>query len=164
MSITRTKIVGFAAVSIMALGACSSSSKSSPASAAPAASTAASTASTAASTAASTVSGSLDAVDQHSDGKTITIKAVNITGSSGFIAIHADLSGKPGPVVGHVAIPAGASSDVVVTLDKASPTGAYWPMLHLDAGTIGTYEFPGPDVPVKTGADIVMKKITVTVP
>jgi hypothetical protein len=110
------------------------------------------------------VSGSLDAVDQHSDGKTITIKAVNITGSTGFIAIHADLSGKPGPVVGHVAIPAGASSDVVVTLDKASPTGAYWPMLHLDAGKIGTYEFPGPDVPVKTGADIVMKKITVTVP
>lgn len=154
MSITRTKIVGFAAVSIMALGACSSSSKSSPASAA----------APAASTAASTVSGSLDAVDQHSDGKTITIKAVNITGSSGFIAIHADLSGKPGPVVGHVAIPAGASSDVVVTLDKASPTGAYWPMLHLDAGKIGTYEFPGPDVPVKTGADIVMKKITVTVP
>lgn len=154
MTITRTKIVGLAAVSIMALGACSSSSKSSPASAA----------APAASTAASTVSGSLDAVDQHSDGKTITIKAVNITGSSGFIAIHADLSGKPGPVVGHVAIPAGASSDVVVTLDKASPTGAYWPMLHLDAGKIGTYEFPGPDVPVKTGADIVMKKITVTVP
>ena len=158
MTITRTKIVGLAAVSIMALGACSSSSKSSPASAA------APGASTAASTAASTVSGSLDAVDQQSDGKTITIKAVNITGSSGFIAIHADLSGKPGPVVGHVAIPAGASSDVVVTLDKASPTGAYWPMLHLDAGKIGTYEFPGPDVPVKTGADIVMKKITVTVP
>ena len=153
MHITRSTIVGFAAVSVLVLGACSSDSKSSPASAAPAASPAA-----------STVSGSLDAGDQSGDGKTITIKAVNITGSTGFIAIHADLSGKPGPVVGHVAIPAGDSSNVVVTLDKASPTGAYWPMLHLDAGTIGTYEFPGPDVPVKSGADIVMKKITVTVP
>ena len=152
----RSTIIGLAAVSALALGACSSSSKSSPASAAPTASTAASTG--------SAVSGSLDAVDQNSDGKTITVKAVNITGASGFIAIHADLSGKPGPVVGHAAIPAGDSSDVVVTLDKASPTGAYWPMLHLDAGTIGTYEFPGPDVPVKSGADIVMKKITVTVP
>ena len=153
MPITRSTIVGFAAVSVLALGACSSDNKTSPASTAPAASPAA-----------STVSGSLDAVDQSGDGKTITIKAANITGSTGFIAIHADLSGKPGPVVGHVAIPAGDSSNVVVTLDKASPTGAYWPMLHLDAGTIGTYEFPGPDVPVKTGADIVMKKITVTVP
>ena len=36
-------------------------------------------------------------------------------------------------------------------------------MLHLDAGTIGTYEFPGVDGPVKSGSDIVMKKITVTV-
>ena len=151
MPLTRSTIVGFAAASVLALGACSSDSKSSPASAAPAASTV------------SAVSGSLDAADQSGDGKTITIKAVNIAGSTGFIAIHADLDGKPGPVVGHVAIPTGDSSDVVVTLDKASPTGAYWPMLHLDAGTIGTYEFPGPDVPVKSGADIVMKKITVTV-
>ena len=153
MPITRSTIVGFAAVSVLSLGACSSDSKSSPASPAPAAAPAA-----------STVSGSLDAVDQPGDGKTITIKAVNITGSTGFIAIHADLDGKPGPVVGHVAIPTGDSSNVVVTLDKPSTTGAYWPMLHLDAGTIGTYEFPGPDVPVKSGADIVMKKITVTVP
>ena len=152
MSTIRSTVIGLAAVSALALGACSSDTKSSSTPTAPAASTG------------STVSGSLDAVDQHSDGKTITVKAVNITGSTGFIAIHADLSGKPGPVVGHVAIPAGGSSDVVVTLDKASPTGAYWPMLHLDAGTVGTYEFPGPDVPVKSGADIVMKKITVTVP
>jgi hypothetical protein len=36
-------------------------------------------------------------------------------------------------------------------------------MLHVDAGTVGTYEFPGPDGPVKSGADIVMKKITLTV-
>ncbi|MEP7201081.1 MAG: hypothetical protein ABI894_00625 [Ilumatobacteraceae bacterium] len=149
MPTTRSTIVGFAAASVLALGACSSDSKSSPASAAPAA---------------SAMSGSLDAADQSGDGQTMTIKAVNIAGSAGFIAVHADLDGKPGPVVGHVAIPAGDSSDVVVTLDKATPTGAYWPMLHLDAGTIGTYEFPGPDVPVKSGADIVMKKITVTVP
>ena len=152
MPLTRSTIVGFAAASVLALGACSSDSKSTTASA------------TSAAPAASTVSGSLEAVDQHGDGKTITIKTVNITGSTGFIAIHADLSGKPGPVVGHVAIPAGDGHDIVVTLDKVSPTGAYWPMLHLDAGTIGTYEFPGADVPVKSGADIVMKKITVTVP
>ena len=153
MPTTRSTIYGLAALSVLALGACSSSSSKSSAT------TIAATAS-----AATSVTGSLDAADQTGDGKTITIKSVNITGSTGFIAIHADLSGKPGPVVGHVAIPAGDSSNVVVTLDKASPTGAYWPMLHLDAGKIGTYEFPGPDVPVMSGADIVMKKITVTVP
>ena len=155
MPTTRSTIVGLAALSALTLGSCSSSSKTSATTTAPA---------TPAVSGASNVTGSLDAIDQTTDGKTITIKSVNITGKSGFIAIHSDLSGKPGPVVGHVAIPAGNSSNVVVTLDKPSPTGAYWPMLHLDAGTIGTYEFPGPDVPVMSGADIVMKKITVTAP
>ena len=89
--------------------------------------------------------------DQSSDGKTITVDAVNITGASGFIAVHADADGTPGPVVGHAAIPEGDSSKVVITLDAPVTTGSFWPMLHLDAGTIGTYEFPGPDGPVKSG-------------
>ena len=152
MPTTRSSIVGLAVLGVVALGACSSSTK--PTAATPAPVPAA---------AAANVSGSLDAADQSSDGKTITVKTVNIKGGSGFIAIHADLSGKPGPVVGHAAIPEGDSSNVVVTLDAPVATGAFWPMLHLDAGKIGTYEFPGPDVPVKSGSDIVMKKITLTV-
>jgi len=35
-------------------------------------------------------------------------------------------------------------------------------MLHIDAGTIGTYEFPGPDAPVIVNGDIVMKQISIT--
>lgn len=151
MLTTRTSLVGLAVLGL-ALGACGSDSK---------ASTTVAPAGTAAPGAA--VSGSLDAADQTSDGKTITVSAVNITGSSGFIAVHADASGGPGPVVGHAAVPEGDSTSVVITLDAPITTGAYWPMLHTDAGTIGTYEFPGPDGPVKSGADIVMKKITVTV-
>ena len=154
MLTTRTSLVGLAVLGLV-LAACGSDSTSSTtaAPAAPAGSAAPGAA----------VSGSLDAADQTSDGKTITVSAVNITGSSGFIAVHADASGGPGPVVGHAAVPEGDSTSVVITLDAPITTGAYWPMLHTDAGTIGTYEFPGPDGPVKSGADIVMKKITVTV-
>ncbi len=159
MSTTRSTIVGIAALSALLLGACGSDKKTT--STPTAVTTAAGASGTAAPGAA--VTGSLDAADQTGDGSSITVKSVNITGSAGFIAIHADASGQPGPVVGHVAIPEGDSSDVVVTLDAKSPTGAYWPMLHVDAGTPGTYEFPGPDGPVKSGADIVMKKITLTV-
>ncbi len=148
----RTSVAGFALLGLVVLGACGSDSKSST-TVAPAGSAAPG----------ATVSGSLDAADQTSDGKTITVSTVNITGSSGFIAVHADASGGPGPVVGHAAVPEGDSTSVVITLDAPITTGAYWPMLHTDAGTIGTYEFPGPDGPVKSGADIVMKKITVTV-
>ena len=58
------------------------------------------------------------------------------------------------------------TSAIKVTLDRKVGTGAYWPMLHVDDHTIGTYEFPktaGADLPVKSGSDIVMKKITLTV-
>lgn len=159
MSGTRSSIVGIAALSALMLVACGSDKKT--ASTPAPVTTAAGASATAAPGAA--ITGSLDAADQTSDGTSITVKSVNITGSTGFIAIHADASGGPGPVVGHVAIPEGDSTDVVVPLDAKSPTGAYWPMLHVDAGTVGTYEFPGPDGPVKSGSDIVMKKITLTV-
>jgi hypothetical protein len=160
MTTTRSSIAGLAIVGLFVLGACGSDdNSSSDATTAPAAS-AAPTGSAAAGAA---VTGSIDVADQSSDGKTITVDAVNITGAAGFIAVHADADGAPGPVVGHAAIPEGDSSKVVITLDAPVTTGAFWPMLHLDAGTIGTYEFPGPDGPVKSGADIVMKKITLTV-
>jgi len=121
------------------------------------------TATTATTAAAPTVTGTLSAADQSSDGKTIKVADVSISGAPGWIAIHTDLDGKPGPVVGKKAIPMGESKDVVITLDKAVTTAAFWPMLHVDAGTVGTYEFPGADVPVMSGSDIVMKKVMLTV-
>jgi hypothetical protein len=166
MRTSRTTIVALSAVGLLALAACGSDSKSSsttvatPTTIATASTSAAGSATTAAGAA---ITGSLDASDQTSDGTSLTVSKVTINGSSGFIAIHQDASGQPGPVVGHVAIPEGDSSDVVVKLDSKVASGAYWPMLHLDAGTKGTYEFPGPDGPVKSGSDIVMKKITLTV-
>ena len=36
-------------------------------------------------------------------------------------------------------------------------------MLHIDAGVIGTYEFPGADVPVTMNGEIVMMPFVVTV-
>jgi hypothetical protein len=110
-----------------------------------------------------TVTGTLSASDQPSDGMTIKVDAVSISGAPGWIAVHTDLEGKPGPVVGKKAIPMGESKDVVITLDKAVTAGAYWPMLHVDAGTVGTYEFPGADVPVMSGGEIVMKKVNLAV-
>jgi LPXTG-motif cell wall-anchored protein len=77
---------------------------------------------------------------------------------------HLDENGAPGKVLGHTAVKAGESKDVKIMLSEDVPAGGkLWPMLHVDAGTIGTYEFPGADVPVKDAAgNIVMKQITVT--
>ncbi|SDY28503.1 hypothetical protein SAMN05661080_02960 [Modestobacter sp. DSM 44400] len=111
--------------------------------------------------------GSIDAADQTSDGRTMVVQSVSLAGiDHGFIGVHADLDGKPGPVVGAAKISGGTTGDVTVTFDKPVPTGAYWPMLHVDDHTIGTYEFPavaGADLPVKSGGEVVMKKVTVTV-
>lgn len=80
--------------------------------------------------------------------------------------MHTDVDGKPGPTVGAVAVEQGTSSDVVVELDETVPTGDYWPMLHVDDGEVGTYEFPdveGVDLPVVDGDMPVMQKLTLTV-
>jgi hypothetical protein len=117
--------------------------------------------------AAAIATGSVDAASQTSTGKTVVVAAVDLEGvSGGWIAIHQDLDGKPGPVVGVAAVKKGMTKDLTVTLDKTITTGAFWPMLHVDDHVIGTYEFPkvtGADLPVKTGTAIVIKKITVTV-
>lgn len=117
--------------------------------------------------AASAASGSVQAEDQTSDGTTLRVAQVELKGvAQGFIGVHIDLDGKPGPVVGVAQIKQGTTGDLVVRFDKPVTTGAFWPMLHVDDNTIGTYEFPGvkgADLPVKDGDKIVMKRITLTV-
>ena len=112
----------------------------------------------------SAVTGSIKASDITSDGSTVTVEEVTITGGKGFIAFHKDLNNTPGPVAGHSALLAeGTSSNVKITLDAKIESGDYWPMLHVDANNNGTYDFPGADSPVLVGGAPVMKKIKVTV-
>jgi len=82
----------------------------------------------------------------------------------GWIVIHADASGKPGTVLGHAAVKKGENDQVKVVLDDTKDLGdAVWAMLHIDAGTIGTYEFPGADVPVKDASgNVVMMPFKVS--
>lgn len=158
-----------AAVLLLGLAACGSGSSSSSSTATPAPSSPPTSASASSSASASTAiaTGTLSAVDQTGDGTTLTVANVDLRGvDAGWIAVHSDLAGKPGPVVGQVQVKKGATPNVKVTLDKKVATGAFWPMLHVDDHAVGTYEFPkvpGADLPVKSGSDIVMQKITLTV-
>ncbi len=153
-----------AAVLLLGLAACGSSNTATPT---PSSSTTSASASSSAGTGTAMATGTLSAVDQTGDGTTLTVANVDLRGvDGGWIAVHMDLGGKPGPVVGQVQVKKGDTPNVKVTLDKKVATGAYWPMLHVDDHAIGTYEFPkvpGADLPVKSGSDIVMQKITLTV-
>lgn len=74
----------------------------------------------------------------------------------GWIVIYTDQNGQPGTVLGYAAVPAGISEDIKVTIDTAKETNKLIAMLHIDAGKIGTFEYPSPDVPVKNGNSNVM--------
>jgi S-layer glycoprotein len=85
---------------------------------------------------------------QSSSGSTVVASAELPT--AGFIAIHADLDGAPGPVIGSSELlPAGSSTDVVIQLDTPlEESTTVWPMVHVDANANGEYEFMPPDVVV----------------
>lgn len=92
----------------------------------------------------------IDAQDQFVADGQVTVGTV-IAQQPGWLVIHSDADGSPGPVLGQTEVPAGLSSNVVVAL-SGEATGALWPMLHLDTGEIGVYEFgavEGADGPVR---------------
>ena len=71
----------------------------------------------------------------------------------GWVAIFTDKNDQPDVLLGYTAVPAGSSADIKVTIDTAKATDKMIAMLLLDAGKIGTFEYPGVDEPVKN-ADI----------
>lgn len=84
--------------------------------------------------------------DQESDGASIVVASVTLP-SPGFIAVHGNANGSPGPVIGHSdLLPAGTSTDVTVTLDDPlEATDLVFPMAHIDVDGDGVYEFFPPD-------------------
>ncbi|MCB9419012.1 MAG: hypothetical protein H6667_04370 [Ardenticatenaceae bacterium] len=82
---------------------------------------------------------------------TVTIDSVTAD-VAGWLVVHAQADGKPGPILGYAPVQAGDNSDVVVQIDPAGTTETLYAMLHVDAGTIGEYEFPGDDGPATDAA------------
>ncbi len=88
------------------------------------------------------------------DGKIIIAKVVS--DAPGWLIIHSDNNNMPGPVIGQVYVQKGENINLPVELDIPKITPKLFAMLHVDAGGIGIYEFPGVDAPVKDGDTIVM--------
>lgn len=90
---------------------------------------------------------SVSVSDQAIVNDTVTIAKV-VSAGPGWLVVHKDVGGAPGPVIGYAAVKNGTNDNVVVKIDSHSGTPTLYAMLHIDAGKVGTYEFPGPDVPV----------------
>jgi plastocyanin len=88
------------------------------------------------------------------DGK-VTIARI-VSDGPGWLVVHAQADGAPGPVLGYTAVADGTNADVEVELDLTGATNTLYAMLHTDAGTTGTYEFPGDDKPVSVDDAVVL--------
>lgn len=94
-----------------------------------------------------TIPNSVTVVDQSvSEDNRVTIAEV-VSATPGWLVVHAQADGSPGPVIGHAPVSAGYSSDVLVDIDLVEATETLYAMLHVDAGVEGEYEFPGDDGP-----------------
>ncbi len=95
--------------------------------------------------------------DQFVMGDMVEIEHV-ITDAAGWLVIHSDNNGAPGPVLGQTMVEAGVNSEVMVELAMDGRTTTLWPMLHVDTGEAGVYEFgtvEGADSPVFVNGQVV---------
>jgi hypothetical protein len=77
-------------------------------------------------------------------------------GGAGWLVIHSQTNdGKVGPAIGFSAVCKGSNSPVVVAIDMRKATETLYGVLHADAGIVGVFEFPGADIPVMVGSDMV---------
>jgi predicted lipoprotein with Yx(FWY)xxD motif/polyisoprenoid-binding protein YceI len=93
--------------------------------------------------------------DQELLDEKIVVAEANSDGP-GWLVIHAQADGKPGPILGYSALSGGTHKDISIEINSDGVTDKLYAMLHTDGGEIGVFEFPGgPDVPVTVNDQVV---------
>jgi predicted lipoprotein with Yx(FWY)xxD motif len=105
---------------------------------------------------------SVSVKDQEYDGTTVIIADVFSQGP-GWLAVHSQVNGTMGAPIGHAQVNSGDNKNVAVQIDPTQATPVMYAMLHQDAGIVGKYEFPGPDVPVMVNGQMLAPAFTATV-
>lgn len=90
---------------------------------------------------------SIVVADQAVTGNSILVASVT-SDAPGWVVIHNNLNGAPGGIIGFAPVSAGTSTNVSVPIDPKLATTALFAELHMDLGKQGSFEYPGPDVPV----------------
>jgi plastocyanin len=91
----------------------------------------------------------------------VTVREV-VARTNGWIVIHKVVNDQAGDIVGYSAIKKGENHNVSVRLVGINTSQDLIAMLHYDLGQIGSFEYPGPDVPVMLNNEMVMKKFFTT--
>ncbi len=99
--------------------------------------------------------------DQEYDGTTVIVADVFSQGP-GWMVIHSQVGGSLGPPIGYTHVDPGDNKNVAVKIDPTQATAVMYAMLHTDAGVIGKYEFPGPDVPAMVNGQMIAPSFNAT--
>jgi len=78
---------------------------------------------------------------------------------SGYLVIHKDVDGKPGPVIGHSDLLSGEKTNVKIKIDASQAGTKVFAMLHYDDDNDGVYGFPDEDKPVLLEGKVAVKPI-----
>ena len=96
-------------------------------------------------------------------GTTVPVPSASISGTSGWLVVHADDNGEPGAILGHAPLPEGTSEDVAVPLDEPAGSSRLFAMVHADDPADDRYTFPDGDPPVGVDGNVVVEPIRYTV-
>ena len=77
----------------------------------------------------------------------VVIDSVTVL-EAAWVVIHAERDGQVGEVLGQTAVSPGTSTDVEVTIDPLQATDNLTAMIHVNAGSESTFDFPGEDDPL----------------
>ena len=98
------------------------------------------------------------------DGTEVPVPRAGISGTSGWLVIHADDNGEPGAVLGHAPLRDGVdAAQVTVPLDEPVGSGTLYAMVHADGPADDRYSFPDGDPPVEVDGNVVVEAIQYTV-
>ena len=99
--------------------------------------------------------------DQSIEEGTVTVRKV-VSDGPGWVVVHADDSGRPGAVLGYTQVRGGSARNVPVTIGAPATSETLLVVLYYDRGTLGTFEVPGADRPVKVAGEVLVVSFSVT--
>jgi hypothetical protein len=104
------------------------------------------------------VTAALEVTDQKLEENKVVVARVSMS-RQGWLVIHGDVRGQPGPILGKVPLNVGEFTDVPVVLIVPPKSEKLWAMIHVDEGKLGLYDF-GIDGPLEQGGSVVMMPFT----
>jgi hypothetical protein len=107
----------------------------------------------------------LRAAPQSSNGKTIVVDQASFHGVDGYVAIHANGGGAPGPTIGvSQLLKAGVTTHITIALTKPlANSGTVFAILHIEDNHNTTFDYPRADQAATIDGRVVVIPVPVTV-